>query len=261
MLIVTLVKNANEKKENERLIERGLPPKNITPMPTVLMIIGGVMFISAMGSGLSENRGSYSSVSTNTLSPTITEIPSVTPAVTGNSQTNWYEQEAFFIKNTTFPEDVETVDKTISDFKYTVPDNWRERETDEGNTYYPVEGTNNTFLYISTADLSTLNLSALEGYSEDQINTFLYNEAFKIYLNNEEYKDSSATPCVLNNHKGIMITCEYVNNDFNVSGGYIDTTFISNNTKISCVAMMANGENNISIEDYVAVLNSIQLIE
>ena len=58
-----------------------------------------------------------------------------------------------------------------------------------------------------------------------------------------------------------MIEGKYINSDINASGNYINTVFIAKKTMISVVDMMGNGENNLSIDDYVAVLNSIQTIE
>ena len=269
MLIVTIVKHSNEKKENEQRIANGIPPKNLTPMPTVLMIIGGVMFVCSFFSALTENRASYSNMNSITYSPSIIEQPDISPAVADNtdidnaesSETKWYNKEIFLIKQNSFPDDVETVDKTVGSFKCTVPVKWRVREGENDLTCYPIEGTNNAFLYVTVTELTGLDYSNFEGYSEEVVNNALLDNYYNGVLKNKEHVNCSAKPCALNNFKGIMIEGKYINSDINASGNYINTVFIAKKTMISVVDMMGNGENNLSIDDYVAVLNSIQTIE
>lgn len=262
MVLVIMIKRANEMKENEQLMACGKPPKKLTPLPVALMIVGGFMFISAIGTNLKDNRLSYSSMSSDSFSPSITERPNTSSAGTDNtisSQTHWYEKETIYIKQKSFSEDVKTVDKKLGSIKYTIPADWRESEGNSRHIFFPIEGKNNTYITIYVGDLTNFDNERFEGYPEERVNLTILNDYYSMLIKQENCLNCSASPCVVNNIKGIFMEGNNVISD--VKYDFMDTALIKGKTFLSVTALTPKVEDNVPLDDYVAFLNSIQVLE
>ena len=243
MLLAVILKRLSEKNRNNELIAKGLSPKRVTEFPLLYMIVCGLIFFSIF-SGFLFTPSGYSSNSSN-----ITTEPTVTPA------SEWYEQEPMEFRDTSFTEEA-LIDR-IDEFEYRIPKSWRVVEKEGTKYYYPFGKNSKTFLGISV----WINQKVDENYYDD-----LSTEEFK-YLIKADYnslekggsiKNSKAYPCTTKYFRGLYVDGKIVLEETSKQGTILLTMLYTQNKYIYVSAIMADDENNITIDDYYAVLNSFE---
>ena len=70
----------------------------------------------------------------------------------------------------------------------------------------------------------------------------------------------TAYPCDVRGMRGVYIVGDYVNQDLGVEGKIHITTVFTKNKYIMFCAMMADDKHNIEINDYCAVLHSLEIV-
>ena len=255
MLISVILKRASERKENKELMANGFPPRKVTEFPIFYMIVCVFFFLSGWGNAITERAGDYSSKNSHT--PFVTSVPTTTPVVTPDIK--WYEKDIINMKNVTFSE--ETAVYTYNNFQYEIPISWRSKENDNMRYYYPFADTTKTFVGMNVDNYSDLDSNSFDLMKTDELNTSVLDECYRGMLRSDYFFDCEAAPCVLKDCRGMVISGEYKNDEANVKGTMIFTVLCKGNQMVTVSVLRANDEVNTSIDDYLAILNSIQFID
>lgn len=273
MLIITLVRNSQQKKENEERMENGLEPKP-SSMPVGLIVIGGLLFFSLFSSVI--GGSSSGSHETDNNAPTATSIiedvqqsPNPTVNIPQNVEeissgeeseaSKWYEKEPSSISNAFFSE--ETVTRSIGIFQYEVPKSWKETETeaDTKRSYYP--------------SASTFSYLLIECYNYDEVDyDQLSNEKKWVYLDvfvqlieknySSRIKQTDTFPVILNDRRIAMIVSEFLFDETASSGWPVFFTVFPAHKQILVLTTVAGTQaGDISVDDLTALLLSIKIIE
>ncbi len=191
------------------------------------------------------------------ISISSTPFSNPTMAPTASPDVKWYDREPIQIGDGSFTE--ETVSETSDVFRYVIPKAWRVAENNGWKYYYPFEDTNRTSINVAVETLKDYDENYFDNLSTNDQKEILDNY-LKSIINTGMVNNYTAYPCDVRGMRGVYIVGDYVNQDLGVEGKIHITTVFAKNKYIMFCAMMADDKHNIEINDYCAVLRSLEIV-
>ena len=198
-----------------------------------------------------------------TPSPTAIAAAEVSPTAADNSdpvEPKWYEAVPSVIDSASFSES--TYVDGIDIFTYEIPNSWRKRH-DPGSVwtyYYPFENTTKTFVQIQTSTID-FAFDSLSEEAYDALWSLTMSKIMDGMVESRNIENLVAIPYVVNGNRIAFFEGSFSNKDLGANGPIKTAIFLANNKVLQVSALLADDGNNLSLDDYLAILYSVKTVD
>lgn len=258
-------KKSDDVVSNRKLEQaQGSQPQKTKQKPSklwmwlVVFIIIAAIFPSKKSQS---NQTSSTAAPGPTPSPTPIAAAEVSHTAADNSdpvEPKWYEAVPSAIDSASFSES--TYVDGIDIFTYEIPNSWRKRH-DPGSKwtfYYPFKNTNKTFVQFQISEIG-FNTDSLSEEAYEAIWVSTINGVINGIEQSDNAKNVVATPCLVNGNRIAVIEGTFTNKGINGQTKF--AVFLSNNKMLTVGALLADEKENLSLDDYYAILCSVKTVE